>query len=64
MMEKYFLFTMLLKPIFGRPGTITAMSTFGEIMEDNMRSILYSPDEATSQVITFISYYFSRLDFN
>ena len=47
---------MLLKPIFGRPGTITAMSTFGEIMEENMRSILYSPDEATSQVVPLISY--------
>lgn len=56
MMEKYYLFAMLLKPIFGRPGTITAMSTFGEIMEENMRSILYSPDEATSQVVPLISY--------
>ena len=49
-MEKYFLVVLCLKPIFGRPGTITAMSTFGEIMEENMRSILYSPDEATSEV--------------
>lgn len=28
-----------------RPGTVTAMSTFGELMEKNMRAILHNPDD-------------------
>ena len=32
-----------------RPGTVTAMSTFGETMEEKMRQILHKPDEATGK---------------
>ena len=40
---KNFFGLFIINFVVARPGTVTAMSTFGEIMERNMRSILHEP---------------------